>query len=116
LSFKQTKTLALLSLIVKPTFNIPSLITYPTSTHIDHSQTRSKMDALSKKSYTFITAYSNDFPRFYLLFKIHKSPLKTHPIISVSRSTLHAFGRWVDCQLQPLMKLLLSFIASSWGA
>ncbi len=93
------------------------------------------MNTLSENIRTFITAYRDEndlsegdanflsnslalvedpFPRLYLLFKIHKSPLKTRPIVSVSGSTLHALGRWVDCQLQPLMKTLPSFIASSW--
>jgi hypothetical protein len=54
------------------------------------------------------------YPHFYLTFKIHKTPLKTRPIVSVSGSLLHALGRWLDNQLQPLVRSLPSFIASSW--
>jgi hypothetical protein len=54
------------------------------------------------------------YPHFYLTFKIHKTPLKTRPIVSVSGSLLHALGRWLDNQLQPLVRTLPSFIASSW--
>jgi hypothetical protein len=61
-----------------------------------------------------LTLVEDLFPRLYLLFKIHKSPLKTHPIVSVSGSTFHALGRWVDCLLQPLMKMLPPLIPSSW--
>jgi hypothetical protein len=53
------------------------------------------------------------YPHLYLTFKIHKLPLKTRPIVSVSGSLLHALGRWVDIQLQPLLRRLPSFIASS---
>jgi hypothetical protein len=53
-------------------------------------------------------------PRFYLTFKIHKTPLKTRHIVSVSGSLPHALGRWLDDQLQPLVRQLPSVIASSW--
>jgi hypothetical protein len=92
------------------------------------------MNALEEKIYAFISFYrdkaklsDNDakfltnsltlvedpFPRLYLLSVIHKLPLKTRPVVSVSGSSLHALGRWVDYQLQPLMKTLPSFITSS---
>jgi hypothetical protein len=54
------------------------------------------------------------YPHFYLTFKIHKLPLKTRPIVSVSGSLMHALGRWVDEQLQPLVRKLPSFISSSF--
>jgi hypothetical protein len=57
---------------------------------------------------------TDPYPHFYLTFKIHKTPLKTRPIVSVSGSLLHALGRWLDDQLQPLVRTLPSFIASSW--
>ncbi len=54
------------------------------------------------------------YPHFDMTFKIHKTPLKTRPIVSVSGSLLHALGRWLDSQLQPLVRTLPSFVASSW--
>lgn len=42
------------------------------------------------------------FARFYILAKVHKSPLKTRPIVLVSGSITEAIGRWVDKELQKL--------------
>lgn len=40
--------------------------------------------------------------KFYLLAKVHKSPLKSRPIVSVSGSITEGIGCWVDKELQKL--------------
>ena len=53
------------------------------------------------------------FPQFYITAKVHKTPLKTRPIISCSGSLFEGFGRWLDNKLQPFGRKCKSFISSS---
>ena len=56
----------------------------------------------------------NPFPQLYLLMKVHKTPLKTRPVVSCSGSLLHSLGVWLDIALQPIATSLPSFIGSSY--
>lgn len=50
---------------------------------------------------------ADPFGYFYLLYKIHKTPVKTRPVCSDCASTTHALGIWVDSMLQPIVKSTL---------
>ena len=41
---------------------------------------------------------------FYLLAKLHKSPVSTRPVCSDCASLPHSVGKWVDRQLQPIVR------------
>lgn len=74
---------------------------------------------LTKKEKKYIRASlkvtdRQKFPQFYITAKVHKTPWKTRPIVSVSGSILHGFGVWIDRQLQTLGRQTPAFISSSW--
>jgi hypothetical protein len=50
----------------------------------------------------------------YLLMKVHKSPLKTRPIISCSGTLFYYLGIWVDDKLQKFAKRRCSYFKSSF--
>jgi hypothetical protein len=56
---------------------------------------------------------TDSFPKFYITAKVHKTPLQTRPIVSISGSLLDGLGRWVDKVLQPYFKTIPSAIRNS---
>ena len=57
---------------------------------------------------------ANPFATVYATMKVHKSPLKTRPIVSVSGSLLQAIGTWVDDKLQIAAQAQASYFKSSF--
>ena len=49
----------------------------------------------------------------YLTAKVHKSPLKTRPIISTSGTRLARLSKWIDRMLQPIAQCIDSYISNS---
>lgn len=56
----------------------------------------------------------NPFAAFYITAKVHKTPLKSRPIVSCSGSLLQALGVWVDDKLQHAARAQRSFFKSSF--
>lgn len=51
--------------------------------------------------------------KFYLIVKMHKTPVTGRPIVSTCASHSAAAARWVDAKLQPIMKKQMSYIQDS---
>jgi hypothetical protein len=58
-------------------------------------------------------ANEEPFATFYATMKVHKQPLKNHPIVSCSGSLLAALGVWVDDKLQKATRTQHSYFKSS---
>jgi hypothetical protein len=55
------------------------------------------------------------FGYFYLLYKLHKNPVKTRPVFSDCTSTSHALGEWVDEMLQSIVKEQAAYFKDSFN-
>ena len=55
------------------------------------------------------------FAYFYLLYKIHKTPIKTRPVSSQCGSVSYAIGQYVDEMLQPTAKAQQSYFQDSFA-
>ena len=51
--------------------------------------------------------------KFYLIIKMHKTPIAGRPIVSTCASHSAAAARWVDVKLQPIMRKQRSYIQDS---
>lgn len=68
---------------------------------------------LSENDMMYIKQNTSTNPSwFYLLAKIHKTPLKTRPIISYSGSACYGLAKWLDVELQKMLPFL-PYIATS---
>jgi hypothetical protein len=53
-------------------------------------------------------------PQFYIMPKVHKSPMKTRPVISCVESTMEILSTWIDNQLQRVVHLCPCYLRDSW--
>jgi len=60
------------------------------------------------------TARRDPFGYFYLLAKLHKSPVSTRPVCSDCASLPHSIGKWVDRQLQPIVRTQQTYFKNSF--
>ena len=83
-----------------------------------HNRKKNNVNYLTKGESTFLLHHLNankyPFPTFYLTMKVHKTPLKSRPIVSCSGSLLWALGVWVDSKLQTVAKHQRSYFKSSF--
>ena len=59
-------------------------------------------------------AKQDPFGYFYLLAKLHKTPMSTRPVCSDCASLPHSVGKWVDRQLQPIVKKQRTYFQDSF--
>ena len=54
------------------------------------------------------------FGYFYMLAKLHKTPISTRPVCSDCASLPHSVGKWVDRQLQPIVQKQRTYFKNSF--
>jgi len=59
-------------------------------------------------------ARTDPFGYFYLLAKLHKTPISTRPVCSDCASLPHSVGKWVDRQLQPIVQDQATYFKDSF--
>ena len=59
-------------------------------------------------------SWDDPFGYFYLLAKLHKTPVSTRPVCSDCASLPHLVGKWVDKQLQPIVKTQHTYFKNSF--
>lgn len=59
-------------------------------------------------------ARKDPYGYFYLLAKLHKTPISTRPVCSDCASLPHSVGKWVDRQLQPIVKQQKTYFQNSF--
>ena len=72
---------------------------------------KSQVDYLRKK---LEDTADDPYGYFYLLYKLHKSPISTRPVYSDCASLPHALGQWVDEMLQPIVQVQETYIQDSF--
>ena len=74
--------------------------------------------SLTKEEKKFLTRHLNQvtdpFATFYILLKIHKTPIAQRPVVSYSGSLLYALAVWCDDKQQPLAKAQQSYLQISF--
>ena len=81
--------------------------------------TRQHHDTLDNDDITYIRhhtmrASKDPFGYFYLLAKLHKTPISTRPVCSDCASIPHSLGKWVNQQLQPIVQNQSSYSKNSF--
>jgi len=59
-------------------------------------------------------ARRDPFGYFYLLAKLHKTPISTRPVCSDCASLPHSIGKWIDKQLQPIVQTQPTYFKNSF--
>jgi hypothetical protein len=62
-----------------------------------------------------LTENSDPFVFFYLMYKIHKPGRKTRPVCSDCSSMLHALGKWITTELNPIAQRQQSYFQNSFA-